>query len=599
MWYSSRDLTKPGRPTPTYQTVVEANADVGAWGDELIAGGFEFSGALHTGHISPHDGSATPSDRAIVVTMSDDLLVGVFVPGEAGHDPNGPSAYLFVVDKRGSGELAQVPARNVTLTLHPSVQSANVALPGRQGPRGFDELRARHGVKPAPRNGIRRRHYAHVARGPRPHGDGQSVVVTIELVGGGGGLVRLVAASGKAADLLDACFGFVQWTYPPGDTSLSSHSPSMDFGLKQASWEYDSFPFSYRPYEGLELTAGRSFEDGEQTSFISAPQCVARHPQRRPARQDVGVGGLQRAVLEAPSPTDLASYGNASAAVGAVLDAGYPFGFFVVVEPSTDAEPSAASAVASVFTPARVVALNRAFRCHARWAGLMLGSNVSDTSQTDGVVAAGAALRTYARGSWLLPFVGTPHPATAIDLGDRGVPLPMVEVPPFVAGTAVSWAQDVAARYEPLRQMLAASYRYDAVRKIWGSDANAPFVASVDACASESDSMLRWSAFSALAYGARLFWRGAGRCAPLGSPNSACWLRSIGASRSGATRSSRVRAAKVTSGRGYNVTKLWSTGFALPQSHRRRVGRLTWCNRPTWTCLSRAWAPWGLSRARR
>ena len=134
VWYFSHDLTKPGRPTPTYQTVVEANADVGAWGDELIAGGFEFSGALHTGHISPHDGSAAPSDRAIVVTMSDDLLVGVFVPGEAGHDPNGPSAYLFVVDKRVSGELAQVPARNVTLTLHPSVQSANVALPGRRRP---------------------------------------------------------------------------------------------------------------------------------------------------------------------------------------------------------------------------------------------------------------------------------------------------------------------------------------------------------------------------------------------------------------------------------------------------------------------------------
>ena len=258
--------------------------------------------------------------------------------------------------------------------------------------------------------------------------------------------------------------------------------------------------------------AGRSFEDGEQTSFIlGASMRGAAPPAAAGEAKTWAWAGYNVLSLEAPSPTDLASYGNASAAVGAVLDAGYPFGFFVVVEPSTDAEPSAASAVASVFTPARVVALNRAFRCHARWAGLMLGSNVSDTSQTDGVVAAGAALRTYARGSWLLPFVGTPHPATAIDLGDRGVPLPMVEVPPC-RGTAVSWAQEVAARYEPLRQMLAASYRYDAVRKIWGSDANAPFVASVDACASESDSMLRWSAFSALAWRARPLLAG---CGPL------------------------------------------------------------------------------------
>ena len=45
------------------------------------------------------------------------------------------------------------------------------------------------------------------------------------------------------------------------------------------------------------------------------------------------------------------------------------------------------------------------------------------------------------------------------------------------------------------------------------------FVAAVDACAAESDSLLRWAAFSALAYGARgIVWQNAGACAALGSP---------------------------------------------------------------------------------
>ena len=39
----------------------------------------------------------------------------------------------------------------------------------------------------------------------------------------------------------------------------------MNVALKAPSWAYDSWHANYRPYAGLELTAGRSFEDGEQT----------------------------------------------------------------------------------------------------------------------------------------------------------------------------------------------------------------------------------------------------------------------------------------------------------------------------------------------
>lgn len=91
-----------------------------------------------------------------------------------------------------------------------------------------------------------------------------------------------------------------------------------------------------------------------------------------------------------------------------------------------------------------------------------------------------------------------------------------------------------------------------------------PFVVALDACVSPSDSMLRWSAFSALAYGARgLFWQGAGVCAPRGSPRFGL-LASIN-KRIAGWGNTFVASATASSfpGGGYNVTRLWSTGFAL------------------------------------
>ena len=43
---------------------------------------------------------------------------------------------------------------------------------------------------------------------------------------------------------------------------------NMNFALKAPSWAYDAWHSRYRPYAGLELNAGRSFEDGEQTGFV-------------------------------------------------------------------------------------------------------------------------------------------------------------------------------------------------------------------------------------------------------------------------------------------------------------------------------------------
>ena len=37
---------------------------------------------------------------------------------------------------------------------------------------------------------------------------------------------------------------------------------NMNFALKAPSWAYDAWHARYRPYAGLELNAGHSFEDG-------------------------------------------------------------------------------------------------------------------------------------------------------------------------------------------------------------------------------------------------------------------------------------------------------------------------------------------------
>ena len=189
-------------------------------------------------------------------------------------------AYLLVVDKRVSGQLTPVSHRNASLWLHPSVVAASVALPGRQGGRGFDELRRRHRVSPPP-PGPRRTHRASVEHSPR------GLRVTVELVGGGGALVRLTAARGARAALTDACFGAGTWLFDVAAPGLNQGSQAnMNFALKAPSWAYDSWHSRYRPYAGLEITSGRSFEDGEQTGFSASPSpspSPSPHPHPSPS----------------------------------------------------------------------------------------------------------------------------------------------------------------------------------------------------------------------------------------------------------------------------------------------------------------------------
>jgi len=566
-WYS-RDQNSPGRPSPMYQTVREVNADARAWGDELLGGGFGFAAALHTG-FSDANGGGSPSLQNVVVTMDDDLLVGIFLPEDDAtlaateRSAAAVDAYLFVVDKRVSGQLAPVSRRNASLWLHPSVGAASVAPPGQQGARGFEELRQRHGVSPPP-PGPRRAHRAGVEHTPR------GLRVSVELVGGGGALVRLTAAPGARAALTDACFGAGTWLFDVAAPGLNQKAQAnMNFALKAPSWAYDSWHSRYRPYAGLEVTAGRSFEDGEQTGFLLGGSLVRpSHPPVAAAEAQAWAwAGFNFLALGAPTAAELHNYSGAATELGTWLDDGYSFGYFVVVEPG--------EASGDAFSPAEVVALNRKFRCHGRWGGLLLGRNVSSAVEQSATLAAAAALRTVGRGSWLLPLATAASASAALVLGRGGVPLAMPSTPAVGGHSAVAWAQEVAGTYAPLWQMLGSSYEAvaDTWPVQWRSNAHMGFVAAVDACASESDSMLRWAAFSALAYGARgLFWRGAAACAPVGSSRFGL-LASIN-KRIAAWGNTFVADTPLSDNHdgGYNVTKLWSTGFALPHAARPSAG---------------------------
>ena len=105
--------------------------------------------------------------------------------------------------------------------------------------------------------------------------------------------------------------------------------------------------------------------------------------------------GFNLLALSAPTAAELRNYSGAASALGAWLDDGYPFGYFVAVEPSPSGEASGGEA----FSPAEVVSLNRQYRCHGRWGGLLLGRNVSSAAEQQATLAAAAAMRTVGRGT--------------------------------------------------------------------------------------------------------------------------------------------------------------------------------------------------------
>ena len=555
----NQNMSLPGRPTPSYQTIKEVNADASAWGDILVGGDYSLSGTIHTGFGATP--SNRPSESLIVTSASDALLVGVHVVrgGKSRGTSDLEVAYLFLVDKRLSNKLPALPARNVSFVLHPSVGSASVLPPGAQGRTGFAQLKRKYGTAVSD-PGLRRPQWSRVTRGP------EGVEVSVETVGGGGAFVRIEALPSRRAEFVTACYAMNSWNYAPGDVSLAG-----TVGLKAINYAYDAWHHRYRPYAGLELSAGRSFEQGEQTAFILAAALGDAAALRGPSEaQAWALAGFNLLSVEAP----VDSAGNApggehgshvARAVGDLLDWGYSFGFFALLEPRGGS-----------LTPDEIVNLTATYRCHGRFGGFMLAKNVSAAPGPSGVSIGTAAkvaeaLRTVGRGRWLLPFASADHAEAALALGEAGVPLAAPVVPPqgSMQKNAQAVAQDIAAQYEPLRAQIARSYVPDPTGNgLWRNNATLGFVAMIDVCSSPSDSLLRFAAFSSLAYGARgLFWQGAGRCAAVGTPKFGL-LSSINNRIAGWGNTFVSSIYKGTPAIGYNITRLWGTGYALPNETR-------------------------------
>ena len=378
--------------------------------------------------------------------------------------------------------------------------------------------------------------------------------MTVEVVGGGGALIEI---SGDAVAMQDAAYGKSNYFFDPSAISLA---PTQSGGthLKAPEWAYGTFAFGgegqtgYMPLNDLELESGQSFEEGEETAFIIGGSLTSPLSGPREAKEWAWAGYN---VLSMPAPTaaDVAAFGTQSRAFGDLLDWGYNYGYFGTVE----------AAAGQVLPDDLVVGLVDNFRCHGRFGGLVLASNHSDPTA---VAHAAKTLRTVARGPWLLPFASAHSGSEAVGLGDAGVPLAMPAVPPL-SGSAIDAATSIVKDYGSMYQMLSRSWRGSTApgtnRTVWTNHAKMVFVASLDACSYDSDSLLRWQAFGALAFGARgIFWRGARECAGLGTDKFGL-LKSINSRIKGWGDVFVASASPYPGPSGYNITKV-TTGDGWP-----------------------------------
>ena len=537
----------PGRPTPIYQTVTELNADASKWGDLLIGGGFRFVASFNSagswnadGQLVGSLGDSTPSASTLVTAMSEKLLATFFLgEGTSGH----VSGYIFVVSKDVSPYLPMVPARNVTLTLHRSVTAATVVTPGRQGRTGFDL-----GAGVPPRRGRVRSHLGAVGRDAAG-----AVTVTVEVVGGGGALIEV---AGDAAAMQAAAYGKIDLFFDPAGISLANDRAGGS-KLKAPEWAYGTFAFGgmgqtgYMPLNDLELESGLAFEAGEQTAFIIGGSLTASlaGPSEAKAWAWAGYTVLS---MPAPSAADTAAYGPQSRAFGDLLDWGFKFGYFGLLE----------APAGQVLDDGAIVGLVDNFRCHGRMGGLVLANNHSELAA---VAHAAETLRTSARGAWLLPFAAAASGTDAVALGAAGVPLAMASAD--LQGSAVEAASAIAASYGTMFAMLGRDWRgtvNTGTGQIeWRNHGKMVFVASLDACSHDSDSIMRWQAFGALAFGARgIFWRGARQCAGLGTDKFAL-LKSINTRIKGWGNIFVASSDAYPGPHGYNISRL-TTGDGWP-----------------------------------
>ena len=471
----------PGAPMPNYFVARALNADAMLWGTTLLSA--RQVGALRAPSVQlppcQYDGKSNPAtacrgweqmpraagQRMPIQHLDDNLVAGLFVADGATRDGD-VIGYAMVVDVRVDATPGALGVVNSSLTFHPSC--APTVLPGapRAATGDGDDADTSH---------------------PLVASDvGATVVgmaVTVRLEAGGG---QLVALRGGAAcvEVLRA----VRRRFFP------SRNPT--------AW-------AFRPmwYDGLGA-GGRRFLPGGLAGSESQILIGGSY---------AGAGGGWRSPREAAAWSQ-AGFSMASISIGEnqstlrrALGLAAAFGSFVVAAP--DANSSAAAA--------DVRGLVGRYGCHPNLIGMRLANAAAGGAA--GVVAAADAMRQDA--FWMLPLVtGVTNAADAVDLANEAaVPTAAVALPRPPPPTTAPAAHVVHA--VPTRDDAAMAWGQKAINSL----ATLAYVASnasiamsmtvsVDTCATEAESLLRFGASAAILLGTQLlWWEGVGECAPIGS----------------------------------------------------------------------------------
>jgi hypothetical protein len=485
-------------PLANYITVKKSNADAAKFGTMLLD-------SRHVGSVrraspksalsdSQNGHSIAPGRGRVVEAMDDQLLVGVFSDGRETE-----TGYLMVVSLQTSMTRGAVSPRNVTLTVNPACSVAVVpaAAGGWFAESGGDTAVLSKGTQ---------------------H-------VTLGLQGGGGALLRITAGTGGCGQLLR---GTRQWWYDPRTINLKHSYPEtslksatyggstwMPQGLDSGAYTDGNVAGKSGNNEMTRDATGQGYGRGwcnERPCLPGRYRYFHKPGGLAGADSSFIIGGSQweggsaavwRSDAEAKAWADAAFLmvsfpaEASAAALGNGMEWGTAHGIFTLLS---------AQLSGTVMDASMLVQLATNYSCHTNFAGFVLGSNFSAVS-TDAAAVVKAADAMRSEAFWQLPLVlGVDSVDTAAKLGDQGIPLPAVQLNFDHTGSALEWARSTVGMLDSLASPAARN-------------ASITPAVSIDPCGTDSDSMMRFAAYTSVLLGGQaLWWEGMGRCAPVGSP---------------------------------------------------------------------------------
>ena len=492
-----------GEPMPNYFVAKALNADALVWGTTLL--GARHVGALRAASVAlppcTYGGQSYPATacrgftqmpRATSASMpvqdlEPHLLAGVFIaepedkgtrspresPRESPRDSRGSIVgYVMVVDVRVNATAGALGVATSNLTIHSACSPA--VLNGARREAGGNDSDAQQHPLVATDIGA-------IANGS---------VVSVRLEAGGGQLIGLHGGAECVAVLHSVRERF----FPARNPVALSFRP----------YWYDGFGAGGRYYLPGGL-AGRASQyliggsySGQPTGWRNPTEAVAW------AQAGFAFGSIM--------------VGDDEATLRRALGLAMAFGTLVLAAPSVNRSAS----------PADVHTLIRRYGCHPNLMGLWLGAATA-SGVTNGT---GAAVETMRReGFWMLPLVSAvASVADAVRLAvDGNMPVAPVSLPapPLSSPTSTTATQQQRLRGEAplLRDTPAVAWgqkTVDQLAALSHAASNASLAmsmaVSVDACATDAESLLRFGAYTSILLGSQmLWWAGVAECAPIGS----------------------------------------------------------------------------------